>query len=147
MIVWPSGSASAAALVPMLPPEPPRLSTMTGWLHFSASFCAIGRARMSLPPPGGKGTVSLTGLVGNACAPASCVNAAARKAMVRWRSLFKGISMKLNPGARDLAPPQDFLRDELAVRLWRGLDEGLDPRPGELFLHLRQCQDLRQGVV
>src|SRR5215831_17119945 len=48
----------------MMPPAPPRLSTMTCCLSCSESICASGRATMSVGPPGGKGTTSRTGLVG-----------------------------------------------------------------------------------
>ena len=59
------GSINKPALpdAPM-PPAPPRLSTMTCCLSGSASRCATTRARMSLPPPGGKGTIRRMGREG-----------------------------------------------------------------------------------
>ena len=62
--VWPSGGAFAADAAPMVPLAPPRLSTMTGCPHASLSFCAIARDRMSVPPPGGNGTMMRIGAVG-----------------------------------------------------------------------------------
>src|SRR5262245_33620755 len=54
----------------MLPPAPPRFSTMNCWPRLSVSFCASGRAIVSLPPPGGYGTTMRTGLAGYVCAAA-----------------------------------------------------------------------------
>ena len=54
-----------------MPAAPGLLSTTTGWPHFSDSFCAIQRAPVSVPPPGGKGTTMVTDFVGNA----SCADA------------------------------------------------------------------------
>src|SRR5262245_29536414 len=55
-----------------MPPAPPRLSLMTCWPMRSPSFCPTSRAMMSVDPPGGKATISRTGLVGYA----ACANAA-----------------------------------------------------------------------
>src|SRR5262245_1892209 len=62
--VWPSGSAFAAAAVPIMVPAPGRVSTITGWPHCSVSFCPMTRARMSVDPPGANGTIILIGLSG-----------------------------------------------------------------------------------
>jgi hypothetical protein len=48
----------------MVPPAPPRFSTTTCCFSASESFCAMGRAKMSVEPPGGKGTTSLMGFEG-----------------------------------------------------------------------------------
>src|ERR1700682_93888 len=50
--------------MPMMPPAPPRLSTMNCWPSASDSFCENCRAVMSLPPPGAKGTITRTTFVG-----------------------------------------------------------------------------------
>jgi hypothetical protein len=50
--------------VPMLPPAPGRLSTITVWPKLSPSFCPISRAMMSFVPPGENATTILTGLTG-----------------------------------------------------------------------------------
>src|SRR6476469_8557078 len=45
----------------MLPPAPGRLSTTIDWCSRSESGCAMRRAVVSTPPPGGQGTISLIG--------------------------------------------------------------------------------------
>ena len=47
---------------------PGRFSTITCCPHCSVSFCPTRRPRMSLGPPGAKGTISFIGLAGNCCA-------------------------------------------------------------------------------
>src|SRR5687768_217319 len=69
--VYPSGLARAASSVPIRPLAPPRLSTTTGWPQPSESFCATVREMMSVPPPGGNGTMRRTGRLGYACAAVS----------------------------------------------------------------------------
>src|SRR5688500_742254 len=56
----------------MLPPAPARFSTTTDWPQASPSFCARRRATTSVAPPAAKGTTIFTGLLGQACAAASC---------------------------------------------------------------------------
>ncbi len=79
--VYPSGGDFATASAPMVPPAPPRFSTTTGWPSASESLCAMGRAKMSVDPPGGNGTTSFSGFEGQACAAlhgeASAMTAAA----------------------------------------------------------------------
>ena len=53
-MVWPSGSDCATPCVAINPFAPGRFSTTTGWPSRSDIFGAISRARMSIPPPGGK---------------------------------------------------------------------------------------------
>src|SRR5438477_437547 len=82
--VYPSGSARYAASAPMLPAAPGRLSTITGWPHFSASFSATMRGIRSALPPAGNGTMMRTGFAGHSCAwtmkaaPSSAANRSAR---------------------------------------------------------------------
>ena len=45
-------------------PRRARLSTRICWPHASVSFCATSRVTMSVAPPGAKGTMMRTGLVG-----------------------------------------------------------------------------------
>src|SRR5688572_4070758 len=66
--VWPSASARAAASVPIVPLAPARFSTTTACPQISPRRGAMRRATMSVPPPGGKATMTRTGLVGNAWA-------------------------------------------------------------------------------
>src|SRR5690349_11580501 len=81
--VYPSAGDLAAASTPMLPPAPGLLSTTTVHLFMSVSLLATWRARMSVPPAGGKGTTSLIGLVGYCWAAAAVANAAAARARQR----------------------------------------------------------------
>src|ERR1051325_10457915 len=73
--VWPSASARAAASVPTVPLAPARFSTTTGPPRVSASFWPTSRATMSVPPPGGKATMILTGFDGKGCASAVATHA------------------------------------------------------------------------
>jgi len=52
------------AWVPMMAPAPARFSTTTLWPQRSPSFIAISRAMPSVAPPGGMGTIILTGFWG-----------------------------------------------------------------------------------
>src|SRR6187431_46801 len=54
----------------MVPPPPPRLSTVTVWRKASDSFCATTRAIASTPPPAGYGTTSVMARVGKSAAQA-----------------------------------------------------------------------------
>src|SRR6267142_6420114 len=54
-----------------MPAAPARFSTATDCFHLSVSFAATVRAEMSVPPPGGKGTMKVTGFAGYVCAAAS----------------------------------------------------------------------------
>src|SRR6218665_4075512 len=65
--VWPSGADLAALPRPRLPPAPGRLSTTTLQRFCSAIFCATVRAIMSVPPPGGNGTIRRIGLPPGPC--------------------------------------------------------------------------------
>src|SRR5690242_10357431 len=50
----------------MLPPAPPRFSTITGWPRLAPRRSATMRPRMSVGPPGGNGRMSRMGLLGQA---------------------------------------------------------------------------------
>src|SRR5438067_1817192 len=54
-----------------MPAAPLLFSTITDCFHLSPSFAARVRAEMSVPPPGGKGTMKVTGFAGYVCAAAS----------------------------------------------------------------------------
>src|SRR6185503_11456664 len=64
----------------MLPAAPGRLSTITGWPHFSESFSATMRGRRSALPPAGNGTTMRTGFAGHSCAWPAVVRIAAATA-------------------------------------------------------------------
>jgi hypothetical protein len=51
---------------PIVPLAPGRLSTTTVCPQRSLSFCATARAVISVPPPGGNGTINLIGRAGKA---------------------------------------------------------------------------------
>src|SRR3954463_8487008 len=57
---------------------PATFSTITGCPTSSESFCATGREKLSVGPPGGKGTIHLIGFVGY-CAKAFVVHSKRRK--------------------------------------------------------------------
>src|SRR6478735_5510082 len=48
----------------MVPPAPTLFSTTTLWPRYWPRPCATWRATASTEPPGGKGTIMVTGLVG-----------------------------------------------------------------------------------
>ncbi len=77
--VYPSGAALDTTAAPIEPPAPGRLSTITGTFHASESFFPTSRANVSFDPPGGYGTMIVTGFDGNrVCASAANDNAATR---------------------------------------------------------------------
>jgi hypothetical protein len=51
-------------LAPSVPPAPPRLSMMSCLPVSLANWADSGRAKASVPPPAGNGTIIVTGLVG-----------------------------------------------------------------------------------
>src|SRR6218665_786981 len=78
--VWPSAGARAASAMPMLPLAPLRLSTTKDWPSTACRRSAMARATMSVAPPGGKGTISRTGRVGEA----GCVWPIAGRLAAAW---------------------------------------------------------------
>jgi hypothetical protein len=52
-------------VVPMALPAPGRFCTVTGWPSSRLSASAKARATRSVPPPAPKGTMSVTGWLGN----------------------------------------------------------------------------------
>src|SRR5690606_22809768 len=62
--------ALAAACAPTMPPAPALLSTTTGTFHASPIGCVVKRAVVSTGPPGGNGTMKLTGCSGHLAARA-----------------------------------------------------------------------------
>src|SRR5258708_37905585 len=85
----------------MLPPAPAWFSTTPGWPMFSVSFFATIRAAVSVPPPGAKPTVSVTGRDGN---PDWANAEAARAAPARPRKIRLVAFMEVSPAAGLLAP-------------------------------------------
>jgi hypothetical protein len=66
-------------------------STTNGWPNFSCSLGATERAIMSVDPPGGKGTSSVTGFDGHDCAWAPEAAAARRSVARMFRMMFSGL--------------------------------------------------------
>jgi hypothetical protein len=50
--------------MPIMLPAPGLFSTTKGWPNALEKCCASTRARMSVPPPGGEGTITFTGRAG-----------------------------------------------------------------------------------
>src|SRR5262245_65151540 len=57
----------------MLPPAPPTFSITMGWPSVSRIRSAMMRAAASVDPPGGNGTIKVSGREGNGCACASAL--------------------------------------------------------------------------
>src|SRR5258708_32655064 len=75
-----SGALVASCAGRIVPPGPGLFSTTSGWPLVSVSACASARARMSLTPAGGQGTMTLTGLAGYVWAVATVARAKSRVA-------------------------------------------------------------------
>src|SRR5437763_3138697 len=71
-MVYPSGGALATVSAPRLVAAPGLFSTTIGWPMRSDIFCPTSRAKKSVPPPAGYGTIRWIGLVGKVCAGALC---------------------------------------------------------------------------
>src|SRR3954467_14325821 len=67
----------------MVPVAPALFSTMTVVFQMSCSFCAMMRARMSVPPPGEKPTMMRIGPAGMFCARTSGAAMVAATAVVK----------------------------------------------------------------
>ena len=70
------------------------------------SMAVIGRANASVPPPAGNGTISVTGLLGHACALTAQLPNAATAAAARntTRREGRGVEIMRSPGVRCSAP-------------------------------------------
>src|SRR5262245_18579593 len=94
--VWPSGAALTTRSEPMLPPAPPRLSTMHGLASSSCKPLAIGRAAISEGPPAGHGPMIVTCFDGYDCAEAAADSidsaAAPRMRFIQPRPLVIALS-------------------------------------------------------
>src|SRR5437763_14895934 len=94
----------------MLPLAPPRLSTSTVWPSTLPSVSATMRADVSTSPPGGLGTMRVTGRVGYACAKAQPAADASATASMAWR----------RKGRRFILAPRDSTRLHDAAAFQRG---------------------------
>src|SRR5688572_9951378 len=99
----------------MLPPAPARFSTTTDWPRFSVSFFATMRAAVSVPPPGAKPTVRVTGRVGKFCcaeAMPAAASAAARQILAMWCMFASSLeSVVRYPVSVYVPDAMDFSRD------------------------------------
>jgi len=88
----PSGAAWSPATVPMKPPPPALLVTVTETFHLSCAYAATNLATTSTTPPGAYGEISsmffvgylgasVAGFVGSAAGLAAAVGAAAGAAV------------------------------------------------------------------
>ena len=75
--VCPSAGARATSTLPVAPPAPGRLSTITGWPSAVDRRWAMKRPMTSAPPPGANGTMIVMGFAGQACAKAVAATATA----------------------------------------------------------------------
>src|ERR1035438_4061241 len=83
-------------LAPIDPAAPLLFSMITPWPHLAPSFWATMRAPVSVPPPGGNGTIRVTGRVGYApCADTAPVT---DSSIAAKRLLFMGISVEWEGG-------------------------------------------------
>src|SRR6218665_1328032 len=123
--VWPSCGALSAVCTPMKPLPPGLFSTVTGWPASSPMLLAKSRAVMSVPLPGGNGTMKRIGRDGKAgvCANDGAVGCSrgpsASADWLAWRALLPVLRSSLagdgaarfEPGDVCLAQPrlaQDF---------------------------------------
>src|ERR1700704_456749 len=140
--VWPSGSDSATARAPIVPPAPGRLSMTTLCPRIALTRCPIRRARTSAGPPGAKPTTSRMGFVGKACADAVPLAAQATQApsAIERRSV-RLLSMAVAP-----EPPRLFrkhgvveIAPDVALGLARqllALDHDVDHRAHHIQVRL-----------
>src|SRR5258708_3042499 len=88
----------------MLPPAPARFSTTNCWPRLSLSFAPTILAMMSTGPPGAKGTMTRTGLLGQSCAkqvPASAHAARATESFLLMNFLLLLSVILSSPMRRD----------------------------------------------
>src|SRR5262245_62357477 len=93
--VAPSGATLATAPAARLPPAPARFSTTNGCPSSSLKAGAVSRAKRSAVPPGGNGTIIVTGRFGHACAEAAHGDSsmtAAAKAMIETLSMIADLA-------------------------------------------------------
>src|SRR5688572_2701601 len=83
------------------------------------SLAASGRATVSVPPPGGNGTIIFTGLSGHPCASAgnaaSTTDARARRARSDISFLRVGDDLPYPKQKGRLVSNEDFMREALAL--------------------------------
>src|SRR5512145_2030310 len=98
----------------MVPPAPALFSTITGCPSSTERPCATARATPSVPPPGGKGTISLIGWVGHdwACAvPAAKASASAQAESTRKRWFMASLLFPFDGVAQGREPLDLHLHD------------------------------------
>src|ERR1700687_2878826 len=83
----------------MIPLAPARFSTTTGWPISTESRAATARDMTSVTPPGGKGTIILSGLAGYGCASAFEMKTRTQKEK-KAKRLIRGIAALEAPGLR-----------------------------------------------
>src|SRR5215218_6851310 len=79
---------------PIEPAAPPLFSTMTVWPHLAPSFWATMRAPVSVPPPGGNGTIIVTAWDGNAPCANAALQATAAASEKRMRFMVSAVERR-----------------------------------------------------
>src|ERR1051325_1827089 len=125
----------------MLPPAPPTFSMITGWPSDGRIASPMMRAAGSVEPPGGNGTIRVTGRDGNACACAWLVTRAANAASAAAANIRTiGFSSSRNPESTASVELGGEAARLQAERGRNGLDAEVDPPDlapvGRLRLHL-----------
>src|ERR1700760_3387372 len=89
----------------MVPPAPPTFSTITGWPSDVFIRSLTMRATMSVMPPGGNGTIRVTGFDGKLSALAPATQASATSSTAKRDANFITLSLRLDAVALDDRPP------------------------------------------
>src|SRR5262245_7214902 len=148
--VEPSGSAFATCLAPSAPAAPARFSTITGWPSRRGSCWLTMRAATSTGPPGGNGTIILSGRAGRDCADAAAPSEMSRTAANANRLAIIAVgsrSIDLDVGRiGDRRPARRLAGDEVR-KILRRADAGLGVQARKPALRLLRSQDVIHGEV
>src|SRR5690242_8251962 len=136
----------------MAPPAPGLLSITNVPLVISWTLGCTTRAIMSVEPPGGKGTIMVTGFEGQACASAPvAASAQARVARIRfmrfllgvsWFSICRGYRSPLGPGTARRGDTAGFFQ---IMGIGGGM--GAERGPGEGTASLEKAIDVLEAVA
>src|ERR1044071_5684473 len=92
---------------PSVPAAPARFSITIDWPRCFSVAVASARSAMSVEPPGGHGTISVTGRVGNCCALALAANAmsaaAVRNSLLIVCPVFETLNALVRKGGQSVA--------------------------------------------
>src|ERR1700730_8142454 len=119
--VYPSPSATLTMCAPMLPPAPPRFSTIIFHPVRSSSFCATMRAMTSATPPAAKGTTKGMLLVGYGSVADGCEAVQAMRPTRRDQSTLRELLMECS--VRSKRSMQHCKRRDRCSRRTNGADQ------------------------